>query len=44
MAQRMHLNTLSDSLRFPQMTGYAKKLNENAAMSYRVSNKQLLKN
>ena len=44
MAQRMHLNTLSDSLRFPQMTGYAKKPNENAAMSYRVSNKQLLKN
>ena len=31
-------------LRFPQMTGYAKKLNENATMSYRVSNKQLLKN
>ena len=26
------------------MTGYTKKLNENAAMSYRVSNKQLLKN
>ena len=31
-------------LRFPQMTGYTKKLNENATMSYRVSNKQLLKN
>ena len=26
------------------MTGYTKKLNENATMSYRVSNKQLLKN
>ena len=26
------------------MTGYAKKFNENAAMSFRVNNKQLLKN
>ena len=26
------------------MTGYAKKLNENATMSFRVNNKQLLKN
>ena len=26
------------------MTGYAKKFNENATMSFRVSNKQLLKN
>ena len=31
-------------LRLPQMTGYAKKFNENAAMSFRVNNKQLLKN
>ena len=30
-------------LRLPQMTGYAKKFNENAAMSFRVNNKQLLK-
>ena len=26
------------------MTGYAKKFNENATMSFRVNNKQLLKN
>ena len=26
------------------MTGYAKKFNENAKMSFRVNNKQLLKN
>ena len=26
------------------MTGYAKKFNENATMSFRVDNKQLLKN
>ena len=31
-------------LRFPQMTGYAKKFNENVTMSFRVNNKQLLKN
>ena len=31
-------------LRLLQMTGYAKKFNENAAMSFRVNNKQLLKN
>ena len=31
-------------LRLPQMTGYAKKFNENATMSFRVNNKQLLKN
>ena len=31
-------------LRFPQMTGYAKKFNENVTMSFRVINKQLLKN
>ena len=28
----------------PQMTGYTKKINENASMSFRVNNKQLLKN
>ena len=28
----------------PQMTGYIKKINENASMSLRVNNKQLLKN
>ena len=31
-------------LRLPQMTGYFKKFNENATMSFRVNNKQLLKN
>ena len=31
-------------LRIPQMTGYFKKFNENATMSFRVNNKQLLKN
>ena len=30
-------------LRLPQMTGYAKKFTENATMSFRVNNKQLLK-
>ena len=30
-------------LRLPQMTGYAKKFNENVTMSFRVNNKQLLK-
>ena len=49
----MRLNTLLDimimmlrplRLRLPQMTGYVKKFNENATMSIRVNNKQLLKN
>ena len=31
-------------LRLPEMTGYARKFNENAIMSFRVNNKQLLKN
>ena len=31
-------------LRPPQITGYAKKLNENARISFRANNKQLLKN
>ena len=31
-------------LKFPQMTGYAKKFNGNATISFRVNNKQLLKN
>ena len=31
-------------IRLPQMTGYARKFDENATMSFRVSNKQLLKN
>ena len=30
-------------LRLPQMTGYFKKFNENATMSFRVNNKQLIK-
>ena len=31
-------------IRLPQMTGYAKKCNENATMFFKVNNKQLLKN
>ena len=31
-------------LRLPQMTGYFKKFNKNATMSFRVNNKQLLEN
>ena len=31
-------------VRLPQMSGYARKLDENATMSFRVKNKQLLKN
>ena len=31
-------------IRLPQMTGYAGKFDENATMSFRVNNKQLLKN
>ena len=31
-------------VRLPQMTDYAKKYNENATMSFRVNNKQFLKN
>ena len=31
-------------LRLPQMTGYARKFDENATMSFRTNNKQLLKN
>ena len=31
-------------VRLPQMTAYAKKFNENATMSFRANNKQLLKN
>ena len=32
------------SVRLPQMTGYARIFDENAKMSFRVNNKQLLKN
>ena len=31
-------------VRLPLMTGYARKFDENATMSFRVNNKQLLKN
>ena len=31
-------------LRLPQMTGYARKFDENETMSFRVNNKKLLKN
>ena len=51
MAQRMHLNSLLDTmmmmmlcLRLLQMTGYARKVDENTTMSFSVNNKQLLKN
>ena len=48
--KRIHLNTCYNdvirplSVKFPQMTGYAKKFDENAIMSFKVNNKQLLKN
>ena len=32
------------SIRLQQMTGYARKFDENATMSFRINNKQLLKN
>ena len=31
-------------IRLPQMTGYVRKFNENSFMSFRVKDKQLLKN
>ena len=31
-------------VRLPQMTGYAKKFDKNATMSFKANNKQLLKN
>ena len=31
-------------IRLPKMTGYARKFDENATMSFRVNDKQLLKN
>ena len=31
-------------IKLPQMTGYARKFDENGTMSFRVNNKQLLKN
>ena len=31
-------------VRLPQMTGYVRKFDENATMSFRVNNKKLLKN
>ena len=31
-------------IRLPQMTGYVRKFNENSTMSFRVEDKQLLKN
>ena len=49
----MHLNTIGYKdndvirpicLRLPQMTSYFKKFNENATMSFRINNKELLKN
>ena len=54
MAQRIHLNTLLDIMimmlldHYMQdfhkyLTGYAKKFDENAAMSFRANNTQLLK-
>ena len=55
-AQITRLNTLSDindndvirplCLRLPQMTGYARKFDENVTMSFRVNNnnEQFLKN
>ena len=53
--QKVHLNFLLDiyndnnvirtlCVRLPQMIGYVKKFNKNTIMSFRVNNKQLLKN
>ena len=49
--QRIHLNVLFDTMimmllcvRIPQMTSYARKFDENATMSFKANNKQLLKN
>ena len=51
MAQKVHLNNLLDNdiirplcVRLSQMTGYARKFDENATISFRANNKQLLKN
>ena len=53
MAQKIHLNTLFGTMimmlldhyvRLPQITGYARKFDENATISFRANNKQLLKN
>ena len=51
MVRRMRLNTLLDIMIMmllcimfkASMTGYFKKFNENATMSFTVNNKQLLK-
>ena len=50
MAQKVHLNNLLDNdiirplcVRLSQMTGYARKFDENATISFRANNKQLLK-
>ena len=51
--QKGHLNTIGYNdngiirplcIRLPQMTGYVRKFNENSTMSFRVKDKQLLKN
>ena len=51
--QRTHFNFIGYNdndvirplcVRLPQMTGYARKFDENATMSFRANNKQLLKN
>ena len=34
----------NDVIRLQEMTGYARKFNENTTMSFRVNNKQILKN
>ena len=52
MAQKIRLNTLLGTMiimsldhyvRLPQITGYARKFDENATMFFRAINKQLLK-
>ena len=48
MVIKTHLNTLLNIIRpicitLPQMTGYARKFDENATMSFIVKDKQLLK-
>ena len=48
-AKKIHLNTLSDTMimmlciKLPQMTGYVRKFEGNTTMSFKISNKQMLK-
>ena len=49
MVQKIHLNTLSNTMiralciKLSQMTGYVRTFESNTIMSFKISNKQLLK-